>query len=40
MIFEQVEKYQMEFKSNLSSAKVGGNKSDKEQNTIENIAKL
>ena len=40
MIFEEVEKYQMEFKSNLSSVKVGGNKSDKEQNTIENISKL
>ena len=40
MIFEEVEKYQMEFKSNLSSAKVGGNISDKEQSTIENIARL
>ena len=38
--FEDVEKNRIEFKSHLSSIKIGGNKSDEQLSEIENITKL
>ena len=35
--FEEAEKYQLEFKSKISAARIGGNKSDKQLSAIENI---
>ena len=40
MRFEDLEKNQMEFESKLSSARVGGNKSDKQLSETENITKF
>ena len=37
---EDVEKNKMEFKSKLSSGRVGGNKSDKQLSEIKNITKF
>ena len=38
--FEDAEKNQKEFKSKLSSAKIGGNKLDEQLNTIDSITKF